>query len=67
MLVKGEKVQQEVKAQSDKKTRLAKKFADKKLEYDPNRIYTVDDLIKAGKGNINKIEAESIIRIQNGK
>lgn len=67
VLVKGEKVQQEVKAQSDKKTRLAKKFADKKLEYDPNRIYTVDDLIKAGKGNINKIEAESIIRIQNGK
>lgn len=67
VLVKGEKVQQEVKAQSDKKTRLAKKFADKKLEYDPNKIYTVDDLIKAGKGSINKIEAESIIRIQNGK
>jgi hypothetical protein len=67
VLVKGEQVQQEVKAQSDKKTRLTKKFEDKGLLYDPNKIYTVDDLIKAGKGKINKADAESIIRIQNGK
>jgi hypothetical protein len=67
VLVKGEQVQQEVKAQSDKKIRLTRKFTEKGLIYDPNRVYTADDIIKAGKGKINKSEAESIIRIQNGK
>jgi hypothetical protein len=64
VLVKGEKVQQEVKAQLDKKTRLTNKFKENKLEYDPNRVYVLDDLIKAG---VNKSMAETIIRIQNGK
>jgi hypothetical protein len=64
LIVKGEKVQQEVQSQSDKKTRLKNRFEKNKLEYDPNKIYTLDDLIKA---RVNKTEAEAIIRIQNGK
>jgi hypothetical protein len=64
VLVKSEKVQQEVQKQTDKKTRLKNKFEKNKLEYDPNRVYTLDDLLKA---QVNRAEAESIIRIQNGK
>jgi hypothetical protein len=64
LIVKGEKVQQEVQSQSDKKTRLKNRFEKNKLEYDPNRVYTLDDLLKA---KVNKTEAEAIIRIQNGK
>jgi len=64
IIVKGEKVQQEVQSQSDKKTRLKNRFEKNKLEYDPNKVYTLDDLIKA---RVNKSEAEAIIRIQNGK
>jgi len=64
VLVKSEKVQQEVQKQTDKKTRLKNKFEKNKLEYDPNRVYTLNDLLKA---QVNRAEAESIIRIQNGK
>jgi hypothetical protein len=64
IIVKGEKVQQEVQSQSDKKTRLKNRFEKNKLEYDPNKVYTLDDLLKA---KVNKTEAEAIIRIQNGK
>jgi hypothetical protein len=64
IIVKSEKVQQEVQSQSDKKTRLKNRFEKNKLEYDPNRVYTLDDLLKA---KVNKTEAEAIIRIQNGK
>jgi hypothetical protein len=67
VIVQSEEVQKEIKTQIDKKTRLTNKFKEYGLEYDENRIYTEDDIIKAGKGKINKSQAESIMRIQNRK
>lgn len=63
-LVKGEKVQQEVKRNEGKQTRLTKKFADNNLTYDPNRVYTKDDLKAIG---IRSSDIDSIYRIQSGK
>jgi hypothetical protein len=64
VLVKSEEVQQEVKKQETSRTRINKKFEDKKLTYDAGRIYTKEDLKRLG---FNDSEAASIIRIQNGK
>lgn len=63
-LVKTEEVQQEIKKQETSRTRINKKFEDKKLTYDAGRIYTKEDLKRLG---FNDSEASSIIRIQNGK
>jgi hypothetical protein len=64
VLVKSEEVQQEVKKQETSRTRINKKFEDKKITYDAGRIYTKEDLKRLG---FNDSEAASIIRIQNGK
>lgn len=63
-LVKTEKVQQEVKSNDDKRKRLAKKFEDNKLTYDPSRVYTKDDLKQIG---IRSSDIDTIYRIQSGK
>ena len=64
VIVQSEKVQQEIKKQETSKTRINKKFEDKKITYDAGRIYTKEDLKRLG---FNDSEAASIIRIQNGK
>lgn len=64
VLVKSEEVQQEVKKQETSRTRINKKFEDKKITYDAGRIYTKEDLKRLG---FNDSEAASIIRIQSGK
>ena len=64
VLVKGEKVQQEVKAQSDKKARLTTKFEEKNLIYDASRVYTKEDLKRLG---FNDSGADTILRIQKGR
>ena len=63
-LIKTEKVQQEVKANESKQTRLKKKFEDNKLTYDPSRVYTKDDLKEIG---IRSSDIDVIYRIQSGK
>ena len=64
IIVKGEEVQREIKKQETSRTRLNKKFEDKKLTYDPSRIYTKEDFKRLG---FNDAEAASMKRIQDGK
>jgi hypothetical protein len=64
IIVKSEEVQKEIKSQSDKKTRLTTKFEEKNLTYDPNRVYTKEDLKRLG---FNDSTADTIRRIQNGR
>jgi len=64
VLVKSEEVQQEIKKQETARTRLNKKFEDNKLTYDPNRIYTKEDLKRLG---FSDSVAGSILTIQKGR
>jgi len=60
-LVKSKEAQNVIVKQKNKSERISKKFADKKLTYDPTRTYTADDLDRL---KFNKAEADSILRIQ---
>ena len=64
VLVKGEEVQQEIKRQETSKTRINKKFEEKKIAYDAGRIYTKEDLKRLG---FNDSDAAVILRAQNGR
>jgi hypothetical protein len=63
-LIKTEKIQQVITKQNNAKERIKEKFKNKKLEYDPNKTYTAEDLKRL---NFEDFEATSIIRIQSGK
>jgi hypothetical protein len=64
VLVKGEEVQQEIKRQETSRTRINKKFEEKKIAYDSGRIYTKEDLKRLG---FNDSDAAVILRAQNGR
>ena len=62
-LIKSEKIQQAITEQKSAKERIKNKFDEKKLSYDPDKIYTIEDLKRLG---FQDFEATSIVRIQNG-
>ena len=62
-LVKGEKVQITIKANESNQKRIERKFADNKLTYNKDKVYTRDDLIKIG---IRSSDIDSILKIQKG-
>jgi hypothetical protein len=64
VLVKGEEVQREIKKQETSRTRINKKFEEKKIAYDAGRIYTKEDLKRLG---FNDSDAAVILRAQNGR
>ena len=64
IIVASKEVQQEIKKQETSKTRISKKFEEKKIAYDAGRIYTKEDLKRLG---FNDSDAAVILRAQNGR
>jgi parvulin-like peptidyl-prolyl isomerase len=64
IIVASKEVQQEIKKQETSKTRISKKFEEKKIAYDTGRIYTKEDLKRLG---FNDSDAAVILRAQNGR
>jgi hypothetical protein len=62
-LIKTEKIQKAIENQKSAKERISNKFKEKKIEYNPDRTYTVEDLKLLG---FQDIEAALIFRIQSG-
>ena len=62
-LIKSEKIQKVIEEQKSAKERIKNKFDGKKLTYDPNTTYTIEDLKRLG---FQDFEAAAIFRIQNG-
>jgi hypothetical protein len=64
IIVASKEVQQEIKKQETSRTRISKKFEEKKIAYDAGRIYTKEDLKRLG---FNDSDAAVILRAQNGR
>jgi hypothetical protein len=63
-LVAGKESQLVIEGQKARQTRISKKFETYNIVYDSSRTYTAEDLKRMG---IKDVDANTIIRIQNGK
>jgi len=63
-LIDDKQVQLQIKETKESQERIKKKFDDKRINYDPSKSYTDDDLKRYG---FNSEERKSILRIQKGR